>query len=273
MSPVSYADRAEQEMPSNDETVKELSYVEKEITVYINDSEMMSRGRLIEDTTYMPLRAMCEELDDCEIAWNDGIATVNSDTVKIIVQQGSNYIAANDRILYHDKMIRNLDGRIYVPIRSLAKAYSLTVEWDDLNKSVRLYGDPKGLKNGSEFYNSNDLYWLSRIIQAESGGEPLRGKIAVGNVVINRMNRPDYPNTIKDVIFDRKFGTQFTPVASGTIYNTPSYESILAAKICLDGYSLNNEMIFFLNPKIATNFWITNYRTYVMTIGNHKFYK
>lgn len=244
-----------------------------DVTIYLNDKRINSRGKLIEDTTYAPLRSFSEEVEDSEIGWDDGIATVNSATIDMSVQQGSNFITANGRILYHEKPIRNIDGRLYVPIRLLAKAYSLTVTWDDREKSVKLYGDPKGLKRAGEYYNQNDLYWLSRIIQAESGGEGLKGKIAVGNVVINRKNHKSYPDTIYGVIFDKKYGTQFTPVASGTIYNKPSADSVIAAKICLDGFSFNSEMIFFINPRIASNFWITNSRTYVMTIGNHKFYK
>ena len=245
----------------------------KSVSVYINGEEMESRGRLIDDTTYMPLRAMSEEIDTPTIGFEDGIANVNSRQLSMSVQQGSHYITANGRILYYGKPNKNIEGRLYVPIRTLAKAYSLQVEWNDETKSVNLYGDPKGLRHASEFYNSDDLYWLSRIINAESAGESLLGKIAVGNVVINRKNHKSYPNSLYGVIFDKKYGTQFTPVASGTIYKTPSAESILAAKICLDGYTLNSEMIFFINPKIATNFWITQTRTHVMTIGNHKFYK
>lgn len=246
---------------------------EIEVKVYMNDTDLEISGRLIEDTTYMPLRMMSESVEESEIGWDNGTASVQSDTISLHAQQGSYYITANNRVLYYGKPIRNIGGRIYVPIRILAKAYSLSVEWDDLTKSVKLYGDPKGLKSGNDYYNQNDLYWLSRIIQAESGGEVLKGKIAVGNVVINRKNHKSYPDTIYGVIFDKKYGTQFTPVATGSIYKEPSAESVLAAKICLDGYSLNEEMIFFINPKIATNFWITQTRVYVMTIGNHKFYR
>ena len=274
MMPRSYADDFEKDITEFERMERSaISHSDIEVALYINDEKMESSGRLIEDTTYTPLRSICDEMEESDIQWDNGIATVKSETLEMSVQQGSNFITANDRILYYAKPIKNIEGRIYVPIRVLAKAYGLSVEWDDKTKSVKLYGSPKGLKHGSEFYDGNDLYWLSRIINAESGGESLKGKIAVGNVVINRKNHKSYPNTIKGVVFDKKYGTQFTPVASGTIYKTPSAESVIAAKICLDGFSLNDEMIFFINPKIATNFWITNSRTYVMTVGNHKFYK
>jgi len=266
-----YADGNENSIRQEKQVTVENAF--REVTVYINDEVMTTRGKLIEETTYVPLRSVCEEFESCEVSWNDGIATVVSDSMRLDAQQGSHYVNANGRVLYHSKPIKNIDSRIYVPIRVLAKAYSLELKWDESEKSVKLYGDPKGLRSAEAYYSSEDLYWLSRIIHAESAGEPLTGKIAVGNVVINRKNRADYPNTIKGVIFDKKYGTQFTPVASGTIYQTPSSESVLAAKICLDGFSLNHEMIFFINPRIATNFWIVNTRTHVLTIGNHKFYK
>ena len=89
---------------------------------------------------------------------------------------------------------------------------------------------------------------------------------------MNRVRHSAYPNTIYGVIFDRKNGTQFSPVAMGTIYNTPSQSSIIAAKICLDGYSVDTRILFFMNPKIATSNWISKNRPYAFTIGNHKFY-
>ena len=74
------------------------------------------------------------------------------------------------------------------------------------------------------------------------------------------------------MIFDRKHGTQFSPVAFGTIYQTPTASSIIAAKICLEGYSLSNDILFFVNPKLATSTWIERNRIYEFTIGNHHFY-
>ena len=128
------------------------------------------------------------------------------------------------------------------------------------------------LLTADEVYSSDDLYWLSRIISAESGAEPFRGKIAVGNVVMNRVKSPSYPNSIWGVIFDRKHGIQFTPAVTGTIYRTPTAESIVAAKACLEGYSISDTALFFLNPRIATNFWIVNNRPFEFSIGNHDFY-
>ena len=100
----------------------------------------------------------------------------------------------------------------------------------------------------------------------------MKGKIAVGNVVLNRVRSSAYPNTIYGVIFDKRYGIQFAPVANGTIYNSPTAESIIAAKICLEGYSISDRILFFMNPRIATNNWISKNRPYAFSIGNHDFY-
>ncbi|MBE6653006.1 MAG: cell wall hydrolase [Ruminococcaceae bacterium] len=133
-------------------------------------------------------------------------------------------------------------------------------------------GDPTKVSWADTYYDSTDLYWLSRIISAEAKGEPLAGQIAVGNVVLNRVRSQQFPHTVKDVIFDTKYGTQFSPVAVGTIYQAPTESSVRAAKICLEGYTLSTKMLYFFNPRISTSSWIERTRPYIMTIGNHKFY-
>ena len=140
----------------------------------------------------------------------------------------------------------------------------------DIPVFIKDNGTP--IRSGDSFYNSDEVWWLARIIHAESEGEPMLGKIAVGNVILNRVNHKDYPNTIYGVIFDKKHGVQFTPAANGAIYNTPGQDSITAAKICLEGYSLSNRILFFMNPRIATSNWISKNRPFAFSIKNHDFY-
>jgi N-acetylmuramoyl-L-alanine amidase len=101
----------------------------------------------------------------------------------------------------------------------------------------------------------------------------LTGKIAVGNVILNRVKSAEFPDCIYDVIFDDNWGIQFEPVENGSIYNTPTEESILAAKLCLDGASVVDASLYFLNPAKASNFWAIQNCIYISTIGNHQFYE
>lgn len=122
--------------------------------------------------------------------------------------------------------------------------------------------------------NETDLYWLSRIIHAESQGEPYNGKVAVGSVILNRVASSSFPNTVKGVIFEYYQNIpQFSPVAEGTIYNTPSEESIKAAKEALSGKKPVGNATYFFNPKKSEGKWIVNNKTYVTKIGEHVFYK
>jgi len=62
-------------------------------------------------------------------------------------------------------------------------------------------------------------------------------------------------------------------VLDGSIYNTPSYNATLAAKICLEGFDLSEGALFFLRPEMSSSSWIPNNRPYIFSIGKHDFYK
>ena len=240
------------------------------------DGKTILRGQavIINSVTYVPLRSFSELMGADKIAWDakTNTASVTKGSMTMYVTSGALYISANDRYFFTVERILNVSGRLYVPVRAIAEAFSASVSWNADSRTVAVKSSAKTLVSGSKFYNSDDVYWLSRIISAEAAGESLQGKIAVGSVVLNRMESRDYPNTIYGVIFDRKGGTQFTPVASGTIYKTPTQESIIAAKICLEGYNIDEAILFFMNPRIATSNWISKNRPYAFTIGNHAFY-
>lgn len=229
---------------------------------------------ILNSVTYVPLRTFAELCGADSISWNDRtrVATVKDGATTVNIGDGLYYIEASGRYFYSSAPTRNIDDRLFVPIRIIAKALCVEVDWDADRRTAVLTSTGQTLVSGDKFYNSTDLYWLSRIISAESAGEPLIGKIAVGNVVLNRKASPSYPNSIYGVIFDRKGGTQFTPAVSGTIYKTPTAESIMAAKICLEGYSVDNGILFFMNPRIATNNWISKNRPFAFRIANHDFY-
>lgn len=120
---------------------------------------------------------------------------------------------------------------------------------------------------------SDELFWLARIVQAEAEGESYIGKVAIANVILNRVNSPNFPNSIYGVIFDKQYGyTQFSPVLDGRIYNNPSAESYQAAQAALNGQRPVGSALYFLNPRKSENFWIPQNRQYMMTLEQHDFY-
>ena len=243
--------------------------------VYLDVSEVLEGECVIIDSiTYVPLRNFCNLFAKCSISWNGttNTATVKTEDLTMTVQSGAVYIIANGHYFYTVGRVMNLGGHLYVPIRPLARAFAEELTWNAQARCVELtsVGTVRAVKPAA--YDTDDLYWLSRIISAEAKGEPFLGQIAVGNVVLNRVESDAYPDTIYGVIFDRKYGTQFSPVSFGTIYNKPTASAVIAAKICLEGYTLSDTALFFINPRIATNNWIIRTRPYAFSIGNHDFY-
>lgn len=247
-----------------------------ETDVYLDGIEILDGDCVIwRDTTFVPLRKFCNLFDGCSFSWDPKTNTATVKTASgmtLIIQSGALYIWANGHYFYTVEAVQNWGGSLYVPIRPLARAFNATLVWNNSLRAVELQSSAGKPMVAWASYNEDDLYWLARIISAESKGEPLKGQIAVGNVVLNRVRHKSYPNTIYGVIFDRKHGTQFSPVSFGTIYNKPTESAIIAAKICLEGYSISNTALFFMNPRIATTNWISQNRPYAFTIGNHDFY-
>lgn len=248
------------------------------IPVYKETGERLrTDGRLVNATTYLPLRAFFESYaPDAVLTYHAGIRTaeVRATGLTVSARDGSHILYANGRCLYADSPIRILsDGSMYVPIRMLAAVLSLDVSWSERTRSVTLTGKPTPLEDGATYYNAEELYWLSRIISAEARGEPFIGQVAVGNVVLNRRAHKDYPDTVKGVIFDKQGGiVQFSPVADGSIWMDPTAASVSAAKVCLEGYTVSDKILFFYAPSMISSTWIERNRPYAFTIAGHRFF-
>ena len=246
------------------------------VSLYLNGKRVL-RGEVAEinGTVYAPVQRYADLFGNFKTVYEEATekVTITGQNLRITVQVGNPYITVNDRVLYTGGKVLSLGGWIFVPITAMSKALDADVYIKKgYYEAYVTSGDPSSVPHASAYYNSTDLYWLSRIISAEAKGEPLAGQIAVGNVVLNRTRSTAFPNTVKDVIFDKKYGVQFSPVANGTIYQTPSESAVMAAKICLEGYSMSSRILYFFNPSLTSGAWISATRPYIMTIGNHKFY-
>lgn len=116
--------------------------------------------------------------------------------------------------------------------------------------------------------NQRDLLYLAQTITGEARGENLKGQIAVGAVVMNRVFDERFPDTIRDVVLEQG---QFTSVWDGQINYYYSEASLQAAQLALLGYDPTGGAFFFYNPQIATErVWITS-REVVARIGEHIF--
>jgi len=117
----------------------------------------------------------------------------------------------------------------------------------------------------------NEVELLSRIIYAEAKGEPYIGQVAVGAVILNRIDSPDFPNTLAGVIYQP---LAFEPVQNGTINQAVplNADAKRAAQDALNGYDPTGGCLYFYNPKTAESKWIWS-KQIVKTIGKHNFAK
>lgn len=125
-----------------------------------------------------------------------------------------------------------------------------------------------GIQSGGG-YSSNDYNLLARIISAEARGEPYLGQVAVGAVVLNRVEHPSFPDTISGVIYQNG---AFSCLNDGQFYTAVASSAYTAARDALNGLDPSGGAIYYYNPKTATSKWIRS-RPVITTIGNHVFCK
>ncbi|WP_226376910.1 LysM peptidoglycan-binding domain-containing protein [Oceanobacillus halotolerans] len=120
--------------------------------------------------------------------------------------------------------------------------------------------------------NQEEIEWLAKMIYSEGRGESLEGQIAIGAVIMNRVESPLFPNNVKDVLFEKSNGYyQFTPAETGSINTAkPNAQNMEAAKRALDGEDPTNGALFFYNPDKTSSPYLKS-RTVSTVIGNHTF--
>lgn len=247
------------------------------ISIYVNEREINTdiSAYIRNGTTFVPVRAICNAMGVTDLEWDNSKkkATVRGySKIEFYIGEKYAYVNGERKIMPEKAEIKN--GRTMVPVRFFAEASDSEVLWDSTLHSVKITKEGVNVPTiyRANNYTAEDVFWLARIVHAESQGEPLRGQIAVANVILNRVKDKNYPNTIYGVIFDCNYGVQFQPIVNGAIYNTPSKSSVSAAKRAVYGENYVGDCLYFLNETIATNMWIVNNRNYYTTISNHSFY-
>ena len=230
------------------------------------DGEVLPTVNYLKDgVTYAPLRILMDTLGGWEVYWDsqENTAVATSDDYHLVADPYANTVTVNGKTYSGIVFVER--GRTYIPLRTVITACGGDIEWDP-------YLGGAAVTSADAAYDAADFYWLSRIINAESRGEEMEGQIAVGNVVLNRVEAEEFPDNIPDVIFDRKYDVQFTPVANGTVYLYPTEKSQEAARRALDGENIVGAAKYFYAPALSPGTWINANRTYHMTIGCHRFY-
>ena len=123
-----------------------------------------------------------------------------------------------------------------------------------------------GISSGTNA-KSGSVDFLARLISAEARGEPYVGQVAVGAVVLNRMEHPSFPNTMSGVIYQTG---AFTCITDGQWDQPVADSAYNAARDALNGWDSSGGAIYYFNPATATSKWIWS-RPLIVTIGKHRF--
>lgn len=154
-------------------------------------------------------------------------------------------------------------------VRSFQKKNGLSVDGVAGTKTLNAMGIYSSSGGGSSSSSPNEanIELLARVINGEARGEPYEGQVAVGAVVLNRVDHPSFPNSISGVVYQKG---AFTAVDDGQINAEMYASSHRAARDALNGWDPTGGAIYYYNPRTATNQWIRT-REVICTIGEHVF--
>lgn len=221
--------------------------------------------------TYVALSVMARQLAPAaQISWDGSAASVVTDQLSLTAPVGEYYVEANGRYLYVAETVQLTQaGQVIVPLRVVAKAFGAEVGYDADSGVTTVASGSGTIQSGGDFYNQDDLFWISRVIQRESGNQPMKGKMAVGNVVLNRVADPVFPDTVEGVLAQKN---QFSTYKSGALAATePSESSTIAAKLVMDG-GVVEETRGALYFDSGVKSWAARNKQLIATIGGHNFY-
>ena len=121
--------------------------------------------------------------------------------------------------------------------------------------------------NAGASNSSNDIYLIARAVYAEARGEEYLGKVAVAAIILNRVDDPNFPNSVSGVVYQPG---AFDSVSDGQINLAPDEECRRASREAFGGWDPTNGCVYYYNPQTATNKWMLS-KEVILTVGNHVF--
>jgi len=209
----------------------------------------------------MALTMQVCECEDSSVASEMLVETLTTSQVKTVqtkLKRWGYYTGAVDGIY---------GAKTKAAVKSFQSKNGLTADGIVGQKTAQALGMTLSSSSSSSTQTSSDKYLLAKCIYAEARGEPYKGQVAVGAVILNRVKNANFPNTIAGVIYQKN---AFTCVNDGQINLSPDANSLSAAQDALNGWDPTSGCIYYFNPATATSSWIWS-RPQVITIGKHIF--
>lgn len=154
-------------------------------------------------------------------------------------------------------------------VRRFQKSCGISADGIAGPKTLLYLGLGSGSSSSTNGYSSNDIYLLAKVIAAEARGESYTGQVAVGAVVLNRVQHSSFPDSISGVVYQ---SGAFSAVRDSNWNVAPNDTARKAARDAINGWDPTGGAIYYYNPAKTSNQWIRK-RPVVTTIGRHVFCK
>ena len=169
---------------------------------------------------------------------------------------------------YYNYTVDGIFGtRTQTAVKNFQRDNGLAVDGIAGVNTLKALGITSSGNTSSGGYSSSDYNLLARIISAEARGESYMGQVAVGAVVLNRVEHPSFPDSVSGVIYQKG---AFSCLYDGQFDEPVADSAYSAARDAINGLDPSGGAIYYYNPKTATSKWIFS-RTVITTIGNHRF--
>ena len=152
-------------------------------------------------------------------------------------------------------------------VRWFQQKNGLNVDGQVGDQTLAALGMSVSGESGGGSGGSGSLDLLARLISAEARGEPYEGQVAVGAVVLNRVEHPSFPNSIAEVIYQPG---AFSCLDDGQFDEPVAESAYRAAQDAMNGWDPTYGAIYYFNPVTATSKWIWS-RPLIVNIGKHRF--
>lgn len=169
---------------------------------------------------------------------------------------------------YYDGPVDGVFGsRTVEAVKFFQRKNGLSADGVAGSATLKAMGMSSGGSSGPTGAQAESVTLLARVISAEARGEPYSGQVAVGAVILNRVNHPSFPNTIAGVVYQPG---AFTCMVDGQFNQPVAEASVRAAREALNGADPSGGAIYYFNPSTATSAWIWS-RPVIKVIGRHRF--
>ncbi len=217
-------------------------YVEK-LSQY--DRQMLQEYVDLQEEIADDEQMLQDERDALDILRVD-VETKQNEVAGLVMETSSSVASYEDQISEKERELLEYEKRLEQSENDIATLQAKLEEEMKISQQAAQMGFSD---LSSITFAAGDIDLLAAIIECEAGGEPYVGQVAVGNVVMNRVKSPLFPNTVLEVIYQNR---QFSPVGSGryaVVLARGANESCYnAARDAMAGSAPVGNCLFFRTP-------------------------